>query len=117
MSFSYKPDNDKAPESLRHHLDKQAQGTKSSLGNLKARSTYGDPLLTKELWESPMPPKAKGSWMNFCQYVIASTTDLCLTRYVVHNTKWCKQGKCNSNGDTEVMNFRFALLTFSKSIA
>lgn len=86
-SFSYKSDNDKAPETLRHHLDKQAQGTKASLGNLKTRSTYEDPLLTKELQESPMTPKAKGGWMNCSCYVTVSTIDLCLTQHVVHNTK------------------------------
>jgi len=88
MSFSYQPDNDKAPESLRHHLDKQAQGTKSSLGNVKTRSTYEGPLQTQELQESPVPSKAKRSWMSYCQYAIFSTTDLCLTQYVFHNTKW-----------------------------
>lgn len=47
-----------------------------------------DPLLTKQLRESPVPPKAKGSRMNSHCCIVVSTTELCLTQRVVHCTTW-----------------------------
>lgn len=43
-----------------------------------------DPLLTKEPPESPVPPNAKESRVNFCWFIIVSTTELCLTQHVGH---------------------------------
>lgn len=104
MSFSYEPDNDKAPESLRHHLDKQAQGMKSSLGNLQTRSTVGRSFIEKRPQESSMPLHTMGSQRDICRFVIISTFDFCLTQHI-YSTKRSKEKKCNLNGKSEALNF------------